>query len=127
MTPEQPGFPPTPRPLPSRPKRIAFPQPAFKGAASDLKTMFWGMDRRRWLFLILAFAMTFAILFGFLIDSDLRKLGPGEQLIYVESWSANRTDVEIKAQQRREQAVRKRVQEERQRQFQKLGNSLGVE
>lgn len=88
--------------------------------------MFRGMDRRRWLFLALACAMTFAILFGFLLDTDMRKLGPGPQLIFVESWSAKRTDAEIQAQQKRDQAVRKLQEEERQRQFQKLGNTLGV-
>lgn len=124
---EKPPFPPTPMPAPRRPKRGAFPQPAFKDAAGDLKGLFGHMNRRQWLFLALSFAMTFAVLFGFLIDSDFRKLAPGPQLIFVESWSANRTDAEIQAQQKRDQAVRKRQEEERQRQFQKLGNSLGIE
>jgi hypothetical protein len=122
-----PRFKLTPMPAPKRPKRGAFPQPAFKDAAGDLKSIFSTMNRRRWLFLCLSFAMTFAVLFGFLLDSDFRKLGPGEQLIYVESWRANRTDAEIVAQQKRDQTVRHRLEEERRRQYEKLGNTLGIE
>lgn len=85
------------------------------------------MNRRRWLFLALSFAMTFAMLFGFLIDSDFRKLGPGPQLIYVESWSKDRSDAEIQAQQRRDQAVRKKIEEQRRQEFQKLENRLGMD
>lgn len=122
-----PRLPPTPMPMPGRRKRGAFPQPAFKGAAGDLRNMFSHMDRRRWLFLLLSIAVTFAVLFGFLIDSDFRKFAPGPQLIFVESWRADRSDAEIKAQQKRDQALRKQAEEERRRQFQKLGNTLGVE
>src|SRR3546814_3817474 len=89
--------------------------------------MFSNMDRRRWLFLALAFAMTFTVLFGFLLDSDFRKLGPGEQIIYVENWRANRSEAEIAARQRRDQAVQRQQEEERRRQYQKLGKSLGIE
>ena len=121
-------LPPTPSSSDSkRPKRGAFPQPAFKEAGSDLKSIFSHMNRRRWLFLALSFAMTFALLFGFLIDSDFRKLGPGPQLIYVESWSKDRSDAEIQAQQRRDQAVRKKIEEQRRQEFQKLENRLGMD
>lgn len=85
------------------------------------------MNRRQWLFLGLSFAVTFAVLFGFLIDSDFRKLQPGPQLIYVENWRADRSDAEIVAQQRRDQAVKKLQEEERRKQFQRLGNQLGIE
>src|SRR3546814_4322127 len=101
----RPPMPLTPMAAPRRPKRAAFPQPAFRGAAGDLKSMFSNMDRRRWLFLSLAFAMTFTVLFGFLLDSAFRKLGPGEQTIYVEYWRANRREDQMPARQRRDQAV----------------------
>src|SRR3546814_17015774 len=79
----RPPMPLTPMAAPRRPKRAAFPQPAFRGAAGDLKSMFSNMDRRRWLFLALAFAMTFTVLFGFLLDRAFRKLGPGDPIINV--------------------------------------------
>lgn len=103
------------------------PKPALGGALSDLKQMFSHLDRRRVLFLLLACAVTFAVLFGFLIDTDLRKFRPGPQLIFVESWSAKRTDAEIVAQQKRDQAVKKEQEAERQRQFKKLAKDLGIE
>src|SRR3546814_1122280 len=109
----RPPMPLAPMAAPRRPKRAAFPQPAFRGAAGDLKSMFSNMDRRRWLFLALAFAMTFTVLFGFLLDSDFRKLGPGEQIIYVENWRDNRSEAELAAGQRREQAVQRQQEEGR--------------
>lgn len=120
-------FPQPPRSASKRSKRGAFPQPAFKEAGSDLKSIFSHMNRRRWLFLALSFAVTFALLFGFLIDSDFRKLRAGPQLIYVESWSKNRSDAEIKAQQMRDQAVRKKIEEQRRQEFQRLEKKLGMD
>lgn len=107
--------------------RKAFPQPAFKEAGNDLKSVFSRMDRRRWLFLGLSCAMTFALIYGFLLDSDLRKLGPGPQLIFVESWSNERSDAEIKAQQQRDASVKRKQEEYRREQFQALEKKLGMD
>src|SRR3546814_6427236 len=101
----RPPMPLTPMAAPRRPKRAAFPQPAFRGAAGDLKSMFSNMDLRRWLILALAFAMTFTVLLGFLLDSDFRKLGQGEQFIYVENWRANRSEDEISSRHWRAKAM----------------------
>jgi hypothetical protein len=49
---------------------------------------------------------------------------PGPQLIYVESWPANRTDEQIKAEQKIDQAARDKAKAERQRQFKKLDDQL---
>lgn len=114
-------------PTPGKRRRGFMPMPAFGGAWRDLKQMFTGMDRRRILFLCLSFAITFALLFGFLIDSDFRKLQPGPQLIYAESWPENRSDAEIVAQQKRDAAVKKEQEAERQRQYQRLAKKLGIE
>ncbi len=103
-----------------------FPTPAPREAARDLKSMFKGMDRPRWAFLILAFTLTGALLWGFLVDSDWRNLGLKPQLIYVESWRADRSDAEIQAQQARDSRLRAEAEAERQRQFQQLENKLGL-
>ena len=52
---------------------------------------------------------------------------PPPQIVYAESWSANRTDAEIKADQKKDQEKRRAAQLERQRQFQRLENQLGIE
>src|SRR3546814_12493858 len=43
----RPPMPLTPMAAPRRPKRAAFPQPAFRGAAGDLTSLFSNMDPRR--------------------------------------------------------------------------------
>lgn len=103
-----------------------FPTPAPREAARDLKSIFKHMDRSRWVFLALSLTITFGLLWGFLHDSDWRNLGLKPQLIYVESWPADRSDAEIQAQQARDSRLRAEVEAERQRQFQQLENKLGL-
>src|SRR3546814_19676360 len=67
----------TPMAAPRRPKRAAFPQPAFRGAAASLKPMFKHMNRPRWLFLSRAFSLPFPVPLGFLLDRHFRNIRPG--------------------------------------------------
>ena len=66
------------------------------------------------------------IIVGFYFDSQTNIM-PGEQIIYVESWSASRTDEEIIAQQKIDQAARDKALAERQRQYKRLEKRLGME
>ena len=74
----------------------------------------------------LAVLVTMIIVIIFLVDSKINT-APPRQIIYVEQWSANRPDAEIIADQKKHQAEREAAQLERQRQFQKLQNQLGIE
>ena len=69
--------------------------------------------------------MPIIIVIGFIVDARTN-INPGEQIIYAESWSANRTDAEILAEQRERQKEREAIQAERQRQFKELGNRFGI-
>ena len=69
--------------------------------------------------------MTAILVIEFLVDSKINT-APPPQVIYVESYSANRTDAEIIAEQKQDLAEKKAAQAERQRQFQKLENRLGL-
>ena len=71
----------------------------------------------------LAIAMPTALIVLFIVDGRTN-IAPGPQLIYAESWSANRTDAEIIADQKKHQAEREAKQAERQRQFKKLDQDL---
>jgi hypothetical protein len=70
-----------------------------------------------------AVMMPIAIIVVFLIDGRTN-IAPGAQIIYVDSWSAKRTDAQIVADQKKDQAAREAAQKERQRQFQKLDKDL---
>jgi hypothetical protein len=73
----------------------------------------------------LAILATIIIVILFLVDSKINTAPPA-QVVFVESWSANRTDAEIVAQQKKDQAARHAAQLEKQRQFQRLENQLGM-
>ena len=75
---------------------------------------------------MLAVLVTIIIVILFLVDSQINT-APPPQVIYVEQWPANRTDEQIKADQKKDQAEREAALKERQRQFQKLENQLGIE
>ena len=74
----------------------------------------------------LAFLITVIIVIEFLVDS---KIGtkPPPQITYVELYSSNRTDAEIIADQKKDQADKLAAEKEKQRQFQKLEKQLGIE
>ena len=82
--------------------------------------------RQRILGLTLSVLITIIILILFFVDSKINT-APGPQIIYADSWRADRTDAEIIAQQKQDQATREAALKERQRQFQELENKLGIE
>jgi hypothetical protein len=73
----------------------------------------------------LAVLVTAIILIEFLVDSKINT-APPPQVVYAESWSANRTDAEIVADQKRDQAKRDAAAREKQRQFRELEKQLGM-
>ena len=73
----------------------------------------------------LALLATAIIVIEFFVDSKINT-APPRQVVYVESWPANRTDAEIVAEQKKDQAAKEAAAKERQRQFQKLEKQLGI-
>lgn len=102
-----------PLPRPSSPKALM----------ADLKAFASQRSPHHWAALALAVLMPAALIGLFIKDANTN-IAPGPQLIYAQSWSADRTDEEIKADQVKHQAEREAKQKERQRQFQKLENSM---
>jgi hypothetical protein len=101
-----------------------FPRPASPRALlADIRAFTAQRSRYQWGGLAVAIVMPLLIVAGFYHDSSHGIL-PGPQLIYAESWPATRTDEQIKAQQKIDQAKREAAQKERQRQFQKLDKDL---
>jgi hypothetical protein len=74
----------------------------------------------------LAVLVTAIIAIEFLVDAKINT-APPPQVIEVELYPSNRTDAEIIADQKKDQAAREAAAKERQRQFQKLGKQFGVE
>ena len=54
-------------------------------------------------------------------------MDPGPQITYVDLYPSNRTDAQIIADQKKDQADKLAAEKEKQRQFQKLEKQLGIE
>jgi hypothetical protein len=76
-------------------------------ALADLRAFFGGLERHQLIFGALALLATGGVITVFVLDSVMSLGRDPPQLIYVESWRANRSDAEIRAEQIREQRARK--------------------
>ena len=74
----------------------------------------------------LALLVTAIIVFEFVIDARMGT-APPPQIIDVEIYPSNRTDAQIVADQKKDQAARAAAEKEKQRQYQKLEKQLGIE
>jgi hypothetical protein len=103
-----------------------FPRPVGPRAAfSDLRAFMRQRSREQVIGAILAVLVTLIIIIEFAVDSKINT-APPPQIVYAESWSANRTDAEIIAEQKKDQAKRDAAAKEKQRQFKELEKQLGM-
>ena len=95
-------------------------------ALRDLAAFLRQRSREQVIGASLAILVTTIIVIIFLVDSKINT-APPPRIVYVELYDSNRTDAEIAAQQKVDQAKREAAARERQRQFQKLEKQLGIE
>jgi hypothetical protein len=103
-----------------------FPSPVSPRAAfADFRAFLRHREREHWIGAALAVLVTIIIVIEFLVDSKINT-APPPRVVYVEQWQADRTDAEIIADQKKDQAAKEAARKERQRQFQKLEKQLGM-
>ena len=103
-----------------------FPKPSSPRVAfNDLRAFMRQRSREQVIGFAMAVLVTMIIVIEFLVDSKINT-APPPQIVYVESWTENRSDAEIIADQKKDQAEREAAMKEQQRQFQKLENQLGM-
>jgi hypothetical protein len=103
-----------------------FPSPVSPRAAiADFRAFLRHREREHWIGAALAVLVTIIIIIEFLVDSKINT-APPPRIVYVEQWKAGRTDAEIIADQKKDQAAKEAARKERQRQFQKLEKQLGM-
>ena len=103
---------------------MPLPRPASPRALwADIRAFTAERRPHHWVALALAVAMPLGIIFIFDLDGRTN-IAPGPQLIYVESWPADRSDEQIKAEQKIDQAARDKAKKERQEQFKRLDERL---
>ena len=103
-----------------------FPRPSSPRAAyRDFVAFVRQREREHVIGAALAFLVTLIIVIEFLVDAKIGT-APPQQVVEVELYPSNRTDAEIIADQKKDMAAKLAAQKERQRQFQKLENQLGM-
>ena len=103
---------------------MPLPRPASPRALwADLRLFWTTRPRHQWGAALLALAIPAAIITLFYFDLRTNIL-PGEQVTFIDSWPAARTDAQIRAKQKADAAAREARARERQRQFQELDESL---
>ena len=103
-----------------------FPRPSTPSAAfRDLTAFMRHRSREQVIGACLALLVTAIIIIEFIIDAKINT-APPPRIVYADLYSSNRTDAEIVADQKKDQAAKEAAQKERQRQFQKLENQLGM-
>ena len=103
---------------------MALPRPASPRAVwADLRAFAGERRPHQWLAGALAIAMPVVLVILFVTDGRTN-IAPKEQIIYVESWPAGRTDAEIIADQKKHQAEREAARKAQQEQFKKLDDKL---
>ena len=103
-----------------------FPRPSSPRAAfRDLAAFMRQRSREQVIGACLAFLVTAIIVIEFLIDAKIGT-APPPQIVYADLYPSNRTDAEIVADQKKDQANKEAAAKERQKQFQKLEKQFGM-
>jgi flagellar biosynthesis/type III secretory pathway M-ring protein FliF/YscJ len=103
-----------------------FPRPSRPSVAfADLRAFMRQRSREQRIGAALSILVTLIIVIVFFVDSKINT-APPPYIVYVESWPENRTEAEIVADQKRDQAEAEAFRKERQKQFQELENKLGM-
>jgi hypothetical protein len=97
--------------------------PSPRALWADLKAFWSNRPRHQWAAALLAVLIPIGIVTVFFFDSRTN-LAPRETIIYMNSWPSNRSDAEIAAKQKADQAALEARRRERQRQFQRIDNTL---
>lgn len=105
-----------------------FPRPASpKSAAGDL----WGylLEKRahRWPLLGVSAALTWVIIWVFMIDANTNTMPKQNQIMYFQNWRADRSDVAVILQQKADLAARVKALHAKQKEMQKVADVFGIE
>jgi hypothetical protein len=104
-----------------------FPRPSSPVAAfADLAAFMRQRSREQVIGGALAVLVTTIIVILFLVDPKVNT-APPPQVVEVELYSSNRTDAQIIADQKKDQANKEALKKERQRQFKQLAKQLHID
>ena len=97
-----------------------------RAALSDLKAFLRQRSREQVIGACLAVLVTVIILIIFIVDSKINTAAP-PTVVFVENYGPERTDADIKADQKKASEERRKAEEARRREFQKLEKKFHIE
>jgi hypothetical protein len=104
-----------------------FPRPSSPlGALRDLVAFMRHRSREQVIGACLAVLVTAIIVIEFLVDSKVNT-APPPQVIEVQLYSPKRTDAQIAADEKKDQAAKEAAKREQQREYQQLAKQLGID
>lgn len=105
-----------------------FPRPVSpKSALGDFWGYFKQQRQHKWPLLGLSVALTWVIVWTFVIDANTNTMPTRNKIIYVESWDANRSDAAVILQQKIDFAKREAALVKQQKKMQGYADAFGIE
>lgn len=105
-----------------------FPRPVSpKSAASDLWSYFRENRPHKWPLLGLSVAITWVIIWAFIVDANTNTMPTRNKIIYFQSWDAKRSDATIILQQKMDLARRDAAVQSKQKEMQKVADVFGID
>ena len=97
-----------------------------RAALKDLTAFLRQRSREQLIAATLAVLVTLIIVIVFFVDSKINT-APPQQIVFVENYPASRTDEDIIRDQKKASEERRKAEEFRRQEFQKLQKQLGIE
>ncbi|WP_311269388.1 hypothetical protein [Sphingobium sp. WCS2017Hpa-17] len=105
-----------------------FPRPVSpKSALGDFWGYFKQQRQHKWPLLGVSVALTYVIVWTFVIDANTNTMPTRNKIIYVQSWDANRSDAAIILQQKIDFAKREAALVKQQTKMQGYADAFGIE
>jgi hypothetical protein len=105
-----------------------FPRPVSpKSALGDFWGYFKQQRRHKWPLLGVSAALTYVIIWAFIVDANTNTMPTRNKIIYVQSWDANRSDAAIILQQKIDFAKREAALLKNQAKMQGFADAFGIE
>jgi hypothetical protein len=105
-----------------------FPRPVSpKSAVGDFWSYFAQQRAHKWPLLGLAMAVTWVIVWAFVIDGQTNTAPRQNKIIYVQSWDANRSDAAIILQQKMDLARGEVALRKKQKEMQGVADAFGID
>lgn len=105
-----------------------FPRPASpRSAAGDLWSYLTEKRSHKWPLLGLSVALTWVIVWAFITDANTNTLPTRNKIVYFQNWRSDRSDVAVILQQKIDLARRAEALRTKQKEMQRLADSLGIE